>query len=34
MEFDWSDYLESNKSIAVPEELFSHVSCENIFSFL
>ncbi|KAI5645090.1 mbt repeat domain-containing protein [Phthorimaea operculella] len=25
MEFDWNDYLESKKSIAVPEELFSHV---------
>ncbi|KAI8438962.1 hypothetical protein MSG28_011275 [Choristoneura fumiferana] len=24
-EFDWNDYLEANKSIAVPEELFSHV---------
>ncbi|XP_013177007.1 PREDICTED: scm-like with four MBT domains protein 2 isoform X1 [Papilio xuthus] len=25
MEFDWNNYLETNKSIAVPEELFSHV---------
>ncbi|KAJ2947974.1 hypothetical protein O0L34_g9766 [Tuta absoluta] len=25
MEFDWNDYLESKKCIAVPEELFSHV---------
>ncbi|XP_063375429.1 scm-like with four MBT domains protein 2 [Cydia amplana] len=24
-EFDWNNYLEANKSIAVPEELFSHV---------
>ncbi|XP_049882226.1 scm-like with four MBT domains protein 1 [Pectinophora gossypiella] len=25
MEFDWNDYLEANRNIAVPEELFSHV---------
>ncbi|XP_068626309.1 scm-like with four MBT domains protein 1 [Battus philenor] len=25
MDFDWNNYLETNKSIAVPEELFSHV---------
>ncbi|XP_026487032.2 scm-like with four MBT domains protein 2 [Vanessa tameamea] len=25
MEFDWNNYLEDTKSIAVPEELFSHV---------
>ncbi|XP_045524342.1 scm-like with four MBT domains protein 1 [Pieris brassicae] len=25
MEFDWNNYLEDNKSVAVPEELFSHV---------
>lgn len=31
MEFDWNDYLETNKSIAVPEELFSHVSASLNF---
>ncbi|XP_072939038.1 scm-like with four MBT domains protein 2 isoform X2 [Epargyreus clarus] len=25
MEFDWNNYLENNRCIAVPEELFSHV---------
>ncbi|KAM3958612.1 scm-like with four MBT domains protein 2 [Aphomia sociella] len=25
VEFDWSNYLEANKCVAVPEELFSHV---------
>ncbi|XP_052737146.1 scm-like with four MBT domains protein 1 [Bicyclus anynana] len=25
MEFDWNNYLEDTKSVAVPEELFSHV---------
>ncbi|CAG9796316.1 unnamed protein product [Diatraea saccharalis] len=25
MDFDWTNYLEANKSTAVPEELFSHV---------
>lgn len=24
--FVWSDFLETTKSVAVPEELFSHVS--------
>lgn len=30
MEFDWSDYLESSKSIVVPEELFSHVRKHSV----
>lgn len=30
-DFDWNNYLEVNKTIAVPEELFSHVSF-NIIS--
>lgn len=25
-DFDWNNYLEVNKTIGVPEELFSHVS--------
>ncbi|CAG4953891.1 unnamed protein product [Colias eurytheme] len=25
MDFDWNNYLENNKSVPVPEELFSHV---------
>lgn len=29
-EFDWNNYLESIKGVAVPEELFSHVSFEFI----
>lgn len=28
MEFDWNNYLEDTKTVAVPEELFYHVSCE------
>lgn len=25
-DFDWNNYLQVNKTVAVPEELFSHVS--------
>lgn len=32
-EFDWNNYLEANKSIAVSEELFSHVSKVAILLF-
>lgn len=32
MDFDWSNYLETNKSIPVPEELFLHVSLHEFNS--
>lgn len=29
VEFDWSNYLQANNSVAIPEELFAHVSTDE-----
>lgn len=31
-DFDWNIYLDTIKGIAVPEELFLHVSCMILFN--
>lgn len=33
-DFDWNNYLEVNKTIAVPEELFLHVSFNFIICYM